>query len=71
VSVPKVVWYEGVGQGRLIKILISRLEDSLRRRALDELDYVIAADFVCICEAVIGVSSGSFGPFVVTILFKE
>jgi predicted ester cyclase len=33
------------------KSLVTRLEDSLRRRALDELDDIVAPDFVRICEA--------------------
>jgi predicted ester cyclase len=33
------------------KTLVTRLEDIMRRRALDELDDIVAADFVRVCEA--------------------
>jgi len=33
------------------KTLISRLEDAMNRRALDELDAIVAPDFLRLCEA--------------------
>jgi predicted ester cyclase len=33
------------------KMLVTRLQDSMSRRALDELDDIVAPDFVRICEA--------------------
>lgn len=41
--------------GTADKTLVTRLEDSMRRRALDELDDVLTPDFVRICEATPGV----------------
>jgi predicted ester cyclase len=37
--------------GTADKTLVIRLEDIMRRRALDELDEIVAPDFVRICEA--------------------
>jgi predicted ester cyclase len=37
--------------GSADKTLVTRLEDSMRRRALDELDDIIVPDFVRICDA--------------------
>ena len=37
--------------GTAVRTLVTRLEDSMKRRALDELDDIVAPDFVRICEA--------------------
>ncbi len=45
------------------KTLVTRLESAMRRRALDELDDILAPDFVRICEATPGLEVNDLDGF--------